>query len=264
MHRKDKEAETWLLRAITLAPKRDAVPYQNLGRLYLRARRAAEAFRILAECKALFPEDQTTRELLAWVDIQEGFYDAAIRELEPLVKTGKAEAAVYNALGCAWDYKGDGPDAEMVLLEGHARYPTDRSIIHNLGYVLLMNHKIAEGRHILEKYHDLLESYAREDSNYEPALTATWGLVYFLEGKVEVGIQLYKQASKSAFRIGNRDLAAAILQKMHIEVAKLLLSKNDYASAKREIAAGLLIKRGREPYRRQLKLLKASAEMAQQ
>jgi hypothetical protein len=211
----------------------------------------------------LFPEDQTTRELLAWVDIQEGFYDAGIRELEPLVKTGKAEASVYNALGCAWDYKGDGPNAEMVLLEGHARYPNDRSIIHNLGYVLLMNHKIAEGRHILEKYHDLLESYAREDSNYEPALTATWGLVYFLEGKVEVGIQLYKQASKSAFRIGNRDLAAAILQKMHIEVAKLLLSKSDYASAKREIAAGLLIKRGREPYRRQLKLLKASAEMAQ-
>jgi Flp pilus assembly protein TadD len=258
--RKEKEAEAWLLRAIKIAPKRDALPYQNLGRLHLRAHRAVEAFRVLAECKVLFPNDQTTRELLAWVYAHQGFYDEGIRELEPLVTAGKAEASVYNALGCVLDYKGDRPAAEKVLREGHAKYPSDRSIIHNLSYVLLVNHKVVEGRHILERYHDLLEGYAREDSNYEPVLTATWGLVYLLEGKVEVGIQVYKQAAKSASRIGNRDLAASILQKMHIEVAKLLLSRNDYASARREIATGLLIKRGREPYRRELKLMQASAK----
>jgi hypothetical protein len=125
-----------------------------------------------------------------------------------------------------------------------------------------MNHKVAEGREILEKYHDVLEAHAREDSNYEAILTATWGLVHLLEGKVETGIQAYKQASKSASRIGNRELAASILQKMHIEMAKLLLSKSDYASARQEITAGLLVKRGRELYRRELKLLRAAAEQA--
>lgn len=261
--RKDKEAETWLLRAIKFAPKRNAVPYQNLGRLYLRADRSVDASRVLSECKALFPEDQATYVILAWVYVQEGFYDEGIRELEPLVKAGNAEASVYNDLGCVLDYKGDGVNAEMVLREGHEKYPDDRSIIHNLSYVLLVNHKVAEGRHIFDKYHDVLDTYAREDSDYEAVLTATWGLVHLLEGKVEAGIQDYKQASKMASRTGNRELAASILQKMHIETTKLFLSKNDYVSASREIAAGLLVKRGREPFRRELKALKASSEAAQ-
>jgi Flp pilus assembly protein TadD len=258
--RKDKEAETWLLRAIKFAPKRDALPYQNLGRVYLRGDRSVDAFRILAECKALFPEDQVTYDLLAWVYIQQGYYDEGIRELEPLVKAGKADASIYNSLGCVLEYNGDGVNAERVLKEGHARYPDDRGMIHNLSYVLLMNSKVAEGRQLLEQYRDLLDAYSREDSDYDAILTATWGLVYFLEGKVEVGVQVYKQASKSAFRIGNRELAGAILQKMHIEVAKLLLSKKDYVSARREIIAGLSIKRGREPFKRELKALKVSID----
>jgi Flp pilus assembly protein TadD len=258
--RKDKEAETWLSRAIKFAPKRDALPYQNLGRVLLRADRTVDAFRVLAECKALFPGNQATYDLLAWVYVQQGYYDDAIRELEPIVKAGKAEASTYDSLGCILEYSGDGVNAERVLREGHARYPGDRAMIHNLSYILLMNYKVAEGRQLLEQYRGVLDAYSREDSNYDAILTATWGLVYFLEGKVEVGVQVYKQASKSAFRIGNRQLAAAILQKMHIEVAKLLLRKNDYASARREIVAGLSIKRGREPFRRELKALKVLVE----
>ena len=258
--RKDKEAETWLSRAIKFAPKRDALPYQNLARVYLRANRFVEAFRVLVECKALFPENQTTRELVCWVYVHQGFYDEGIRELEPIVKAGKADASVYNALACALDYKGDESNAEMVLREGLLRYPDDRAMIHNLSYVLLMNDKVAEGRQLLEKYHGVLDDYAREDSDYEQVLTATWGLVYFLEGKVEVGVQFYKQAAKTASRNGNRELAAAIQQKMHIEVTKLLLSKKDDELARREIAAGLSIKRGREPYRLELRALKVLAE----
>jgi Flp pilus assembly protein TadD len=260
MDRKDKEAETWLSRAIKFAPKRDALPYQNLGRIYLRSNRFLEAFGVLVECKSLFPENQTTRELICWVYVQQGFYDEGIRELEPIVKAGKAQASVYNALACTLDYKGDESNAETVLREGHVRYPDDRAMIHNLSYVLLMNHKVAEGRELLEKYRGILDVYAREDSDYEQVLTATWGLVYFLEGKVDVGIQFYKEAAKTASRNGNRELAAAIQQKLHIEVAKLLLGKKEYELAKREIAVGLSIKRGREPYRLELKALKALAE----
>ena len=198
---------------------------------------------------------------MCWVYVHQGFYDEGIRELEPIVKAGKADASVYNALACALDYKGDESNAEMVLRQGLLRYPDDRAMIHNLSYVLLMNHKVAEGRQLLEKYHGVLDDYAREDSDYEQVLTATWGLVYFLEGKVEVGVQFYKQAAKTASRNGNRELAAAIQQKMHIEVTKLLLSKKDYELARREIAAGLSIKRGREPYRLELRALKVLAEV---
>lgn len=258
--RKDKVAETWLSRAIKFSPKRDALPYQNLGRVYLRANRFVEAFRVLVECKALFPENQTTRELVCWVYVHQGFYYEGIRELEPIVKAGKASASVYNALACALDYKGDEANAEMVLREGLVRYPDNRDMVHNLSYVLLMNHKVSEGRQLLEKYHGVLDDYAHENSDYEQVLTATWGLVYFLEGKVDLGIQFYKQAAKTASRNGSRDLAAAIQQKMHIEVTKLLLSKKDYELARRAIAAGLSIKRGREPYRLELKALKGLVE----
>lgn len=83
-------AARWLLRAIKFAPKRDAVPYQNLGRLYLRGDRAVDAFRVLAQCKVLFPENQVPYELLAWVYVQQGFYDEGIR-------AAKVEAAaVYR------------------------------------------------------------------------------------------------------------------------------------------------------------------------
>jgi Flp pilus assembly protein TadD len=261
--RKDKQAETWLLRAIRLAPNRDAGPYLNLGRLYFRSDRNIEALRVLSDCKRLFPEQQDTHELIAWVCAAEGFYDEALQELEPLVKAGNAGASIYSALGCVLDFKGDASNAERVLREGYEKYPGERGIIHNLSYILLMNHKVEEGRRMLERYRDILEQYARENTTYDAVLTATWGLVHLLEGKRDVGVQLYKQAAKSASRVGDRDLGGAVLQKMHIEVAKLLLKEGDTAAAKREIAAGLLIKRGREPYRRELKLLQASLNNAQ-
>jgi Flp pilus assembly protein TadD len=256
MDQKAKEAENWLVRAVRFTPKRDAIPYQNLGRLYLREDRVVDAFRILTECKALFPENQTTYDLLARVYVREGYYDDAVRVLEPLVQEGKAETSIYNALGLVLDYKGDSVGAEKVLKEGHAKYPSDRSIIHNLGYVFLMNGKVVDGKQVLEHYRNVLNAYAQEDADYDAILTATWGLVHLLEGDVDLGIKFYKQASKVAYRAGTRDLAAAILQKMHIEVSKLLLSKKDYGAARREIMAGLSIKRGREPYKRELNALK--------
>jgi len=262
MDRKDKEAELWLLRAVKFAPKWGPLPYQNLARIYSRADRIVDAYRVLTECKTLFPENQTTHDLLAWIYVHQGFYDEGIRELEPIVESGKAEACIYNTLGCVLEYKGDASQATRVLREGHAKYPDDLTIIHNLSYVLLMNHKVVEGRQILEKYRDPLDAYARQFPNYDPILTATWGLIYLLEGKVELGIQLYKQAAKSASRIGNRELAGSILQKMHIEMTKLLLSEGDMIAARRELAAGLSIKRGREPYRRELKLLQEAVDTA--
>jgi predicted Zn-dependent protease len=261
--RREKESETWLLRAIKFAPQRDALPYQNLGRLYLRTDQELKAYRILMECKALFPEAQDTYVLLGSVYERQGLYDEGIRELEPLLKTGRAEPSDYSALGCLLDYKGDLSSAVTILREGHNKHPEDRSIIHNLAYVLLMNHELAEGRQILETYRDDLEDYASKDLDYESVLTATRGLLYLLEGRVDVGVQLYKQAARSASRVGSRQLAGAVLQKMHIEMTKLFLSRSDYASAKREIAAGLAIKRGREPFRRELKLLEVATNNVQ-
>ena len=262
MDRRDREAETWLSRAIKFAPRKDPLPYHNLGRIYYRSDRLTEAYRIISECKSLFPSDQTASDLLASIYVQEGFYDEAIRELEPIVRRGEAEAEIYNSLGCTLEYDHNPIEAERVLREGHAKYPGSRSIIHNLIYVLLINQNIVEARQLLEKYKSVLDAYTRERSGYDAILTATWGLLYFLEGKTELGIQLYKQASKIASRIGDRELSGSILQKMHIEVAKYLIKQRDKAAAKREISTGLLVKRGREIYKRELKYLEQLLETA--
>lgn len=217
----------------------------------------------MTECKALFPESQDTYVILGAVYERQGLYDAGIRELEPLVESGQAKPSVYSGLGCLLAYRNDLPGAIKALRAGHERYPADRSLIHNLAYVLLMNHEIAEGHQLLETYEEALEHYARENSEYGPVLMATHGLVYLLEGKTDVGIKLYKQAARSASQLGNRMLAGAVLQKMHIEMAKLFLNEGHYSLAKRETAAGLAVKRGREPFRRESKELHASLENLQ-
>jgi hypothetical protein len=79
---------------------------------------------------------------------------------------------------------------------------------------------------MLENYRDSLEQYAHANPKYDAVLTVTWGLVNLLEGKRDIGVQLYKQAAKSASRMGDRDLSGAVLQNMHIEVAKLLLNES--------------------------------------
>jgi tetratricopeptide (TPR) repeat protein len=261
--RKEEESELWLLRAIKLAPRQAALPYQNLGRLYIRTDRDVEAFRLLSQCRKLFPRDQDTYILLSRVYENQGLYDEGIHVLEPLIKAGTANASVYSTLGCMLEYRRESSRAVMVLKEGHEKYPDDYTIIHNLAYVLLMSGEAVEGRRILETYQRILNEATNEEPDYEPVLTATWGLVYMLEGKIEVGIQFYKQAAKLAARLGNRQLAGAVMQKMHLEVAKLFLNQSDYASARREIDAGLLVKRGREPVRRELKQLRASVERLQ-
>ena len=106
MDRKDKEAETWLLRAIKFAPKWDAVPYQNLGRLYLRADRAIDAFRVLSDCKVLFPENQATYVLLASVHVQQGFYDDAIRELRAASQGWECGRLCLQRLGSSTGLQG--------------------------------------------------------------------------------------------------------------------------------------------------------------
>jgi tetratricopeptide (TPR) repeat protein len=253
--RRDKEAESWLLKAIKIAPQKYPLAYQNLGRLYYRSDRLAEAYRTISECKKLFPSDQTASDLLASIYSQEGFYEDAIRELQPIIGSGQAKAEIYNSLACTLEYNHDQLKAESVLREGHAKYPENRSIIHNLIYVLLVNHNIVEARQCLEKHKATLNAYARESPSYDAILTATWGLVYVLEGKTELGIQFYKQASKTASHAGNGELSGSILQKMHIEVAKHLIRQGDKPAAQREIAAGLGVKRGREIYKRELKYL---------
>jgi Flp pilus assembly protein TadD len=252
---KDKEGEKWLTRAIELSPKSSALPYQHLARLHLRNDRAIDAYRILMTVKSLFPHDQDTNVLLAAVYEDQGMYEKGIRELQPLVGSGLAQASVYSYLGCLLSYSGDVTAAAKVLREGLEKYPESTSIIHNLAFVLLVSGEVAEGRQILERYSTLLEGYAKESSSYEPILMATWGLVYLLEGNNDLGVQAYKQATKLAFKMGDRRLAGAILQKMHAELARKHIHNAEYEDAVREISAGLAIKLGRVPFRRELEIL---------
>ncbi len=259
--RKDRQAEVWLKKAIALDSRRSSLAYQNLARLYLRRDADVEAYRMLLECRRLFPEDQDTYVLLATVYEHQGLIESGIAELEPLVKRGNAEPSVYSYLGCLFAYNEELADAEKVLREGHAKYDENYSIVHNLAYVLLMQQKLAEGKQLLETYKDRLEQTAEKEPDYRPALTATWGLLYLLDGSIDMGVRLYRDAAKEASRVGNRQLAGAVIQKMHIELAKHSLRLKDYESAKRMINMGLLVKRGREPFRMELKRLQSIEEL---
>ncbi len=255
---KDQESEVWFRRSIESAPNAASRQYQNLARVYLRLSRDLDAFEILRECKKRFPQDQDTSLLIATCYERQNLYREGVRELKSIVQRGDAKPDVYSMLGFLLDYDGDLDEALRCLNDGHHRYPQHEPTIHNLIYVLLRKGEIREGRKLLQEHQDVLEEYAESDPSYRPVLTATWGLLYILDGNIELGSRLYRQAAKLSAHRGNRELSHAILQKMHLELAKILLAEKEFEAARKETLAGLAIRKGREPFRRELQRIQMS------
>lgn len=255
---KDQESEVWFRRCIESAPNAASRPYQNLARILLRLKRDLDAFEILRECKRRFPQDQETSLLIATCYERQNLYEEGIRELESIIKRGNAKPDVYGMLGFLLDYAGDLNEALRYLNEGNHQYPRDETIAHNLIYVLLRKGDVTKGRRLLQEYQDLLEEYAEREPSYRSVLTATWGFLYILDGNVEFGSRLYKEAAKTSAHLGNRELSHAVLQKMHLELAKVFIARGEFEAARKETLAGLAIKNGRVPFRRELQRIQAS------
>ena len=237
-------------RSIAIHPAFDPIPYHNLARFYLQSRRFTQAMRILDSCKEMFPEDHDTPALQSMILAEQNQADEAIDLLREEIATGHASPASYAVLG--WhltDLKADLDSAESVLREGLTRYPQNAQIINNLAYLLLMSGHAMEARQVLTSQRFVERNLKLDES---VSLTATWGLLHLWEGDLSTGRQYYERAEKLSQESGQTFMTANVRRKMHMELARAFLRRNEIEAARAEIARGLSIKGGGSVYERDL------------
>lgn len=248
------QSEVWLLRSIELASKCGPLPYGNLGRLYLRREEVLRAAEVLQIATRAFPDDQDSKILLAVIHVRAGQYEQAIAVLHAVVDSGKGNQQAYADLG--WllaDASRDYSASLQVLKEGYAKFKHDKLLVNNLAYAYLMCRDTQSARQLLEQHIQLLAPDSELEGPSRSVLTATWGLLHVLEGDLEGGEQLYRTAYGIASKLGDHSLANAVLQKMHLELARALLSTGDREGVERHLRAGLAIRRGRKLYEQDLR-----------
>jgi tetratricopeptide (TPR) repeat protein len=232
--------------AVRMCPTCNVTPYWNLSRIHLQLGENGKALEVLAASKRNFPEDQETRLLRAAAFEMLDLHEQSLQELEELGALKDAGPAAYAALGGQLvDLRSDFGRGIAVLKEGHGKFPRDPVLINNLAYALLMKGDVVEARRILELA-------PRKKERWSVFLAATWGLLRLKEGDVPGGANLYREAEELASRVGNKRLACAVRQKMHLELARLYLERKNYEGAWHEAQVGLKEKDGSELYRSSL------------
>ncbi|HEV2523352.1 MAG TPA: tetratricopeptide repeat protein [Candidatus Acidoferrales bacterium] len=237
-------------RSIAVHPAFDPLPYHNLARFYLHHHRFTQAMRVLDSCKEIFPDDHERLPLQSIVLAEQNRNDEAIDLLQKEIATGHASPSSYAVLG--WqltDLRTDLGGAENVLREGLKRYPQNALLINNLAYGLLTFGHAVEARKVLTSL-PFVERNLKLDEIV--SLTATWGLLYLWEGDLARGKEQYERAEQLSRESGQTFLTASVQEKMHLELARALLRRNEIEAARAEIARGLSIKGGRAVYEREL------------
>jgi tetratricopeptide (TPR) repeat protein len=230
-------------RSIAVHPAFDPIPYHNLARFYLHDRRFTQAMKVLDSCKEIFPDDHERPPLQSVILAEQNRDDEAIDLLQGEIATGNASPASYAVLG--WhltDLRADLGGAENVLREGLKRYPQNALLINNLAYVLLTFGHALEARKVLTSL-----PFAERNLKLDEivSLTATWGLLHLWEGDLASGKEYYERAEKLSRESGQAFLTATVRKKMHLELARAFLRRNEIEAARAEIARGLSIKEGR-------------------
>lgn len=246
-------AVQWFNRSIAVDPHFNVIPYHNLARYHAKNRDFDHARQILEKCKDLFPDDHSTPVVEGFVLVEQSRYDEAIVLMKNDVASGKATADSYAMLG--WlltDAKSDLDAAETYLFKGLERSPQHPVLVNNLAYTLLMHGQPEAARNVLMSLKADGKSMRPED---KAVLTATWGLLHFWENDLKSGIECYQRAETIAFGSSQRNLPKVVRQKMHLELAKTFLRRNDLEHAKGEIEKGLAIKDGRSFYEHDLTVL---------
>ncbi len=244
------EAERWYKYSLELGEDKLAFPFSNLARVYMRKGLRGEALELAERSIKLFPKDEDTRFVHATCLVENGRVEEAIEALQRTIGEGHPTSRFFATLGVLLaDQKRDTAKAKEILLKGHQLYPADPVIGNNLAYVCLMREEITEARRILESF---------QVENIEPtgrvAMTATWGLLHIWEGDLEMGRSEYRIAEEIANRAGNRALGKRAMQKMHLELARAYLRRNDLEHAMLETSAGLNIGE-KTTYREDLEVL---------
>jgi Flp pilus assembly protein TadD len=251
------QARWWFERAVALSPRSNAAPYHNLARLLIEEQRLSEARKLIDTGAEVFPDDEELPVLLAVALEAQGRYDDAAAELRRLVEAGKASAPAYGMLGALLvDQFQKSAEAVALLLTGLAKFPKDAWVGNNLAYAYLMDGDRIAARRILEAF-DNPETDDRRVDGRDVALTATWGLLAFWEGRLEEGVQAYRRAERTAIAQRKPRLARTVRRKMHLELARAHIRLGDHSAAEREIRAGLSVK-GFDVYCRDLVELRDS------
>jgi len=233
MEGKRREAEKSLVASIEIDPKFGVQPYENLARLYFSEKRYGEALERVDAALALdldTPDLHLLREVCL---VNLGYYQEAVTELEQLLRSGNAPAAAYADLG--WllsEWFEDYDSAIAVLKQGFEKWSDNQLIINNLAYVHLMRGETASARYLLALI---------PESNNQPTIVATRGLLLIMEGNIEAGEGLYKKAEVIAAQLGDRDLMFAIRQKKYLEAARAYLQIGALTVGKDYLTKGLSI-----------------------
>jgi tetratricopeptide (TPR) repeat protein len=244
--------EAEVRRALEIDPGASPIPYENLGRVYVREDRLQEAARLLERAKELFPKRQSVRTLLSVAYARLDRFDVAISELLPFWEQGIADANTYSMLGSLYDWIGDVDSALRVAAEANERFPRKPGLMNNLAYMHLMVGQVEEARLVLHSLPRSVKPHVE--------LVATQGLLRLWEGDCEGGKRLYQKAQAMAREAGQLDLAKRVREKMHLELARASARKGDVVAARIEISRGLSVRPARYSYRRKLEELLATLQ----
>lgn len=244
-------ASDWISRGLKVCPTADPILYLNLAKLDLQQKRTSSALEVLAHAREVFPGNREAIELTAVCLQRLRRVDEAIEELEGLIRSGNAGAESYALLGFFLiDEKRDVDSGIGVLEVGYGKFGDSWKLANNLAYGHLLKGDSAAARRVLEV------TVVSGPIGNRVALTATWGLLRLWEGAKEEGIAFYRQAEKLATESGDTELARAVRQKLHLELARWYVRVGDREEARSEILKGLRVRGGRETYREDLESLK--------
>jgi tetratricopeptide (TPR) repeat protein len=250
-NREAQQAESWFLKSIAIAPDLSSIPYCNLAKIYVRNKQIPKAFDALELARPRFPNDPDV--LLAFSGCLDkiGAFNDAIAQIKPIYESGNATPEIYAELGgLLSDAKGDYDSALRVLEEAYAKFPDNPSVANNLAYLYAVTGDVKAARPILELQIQALEKDLLNPSRV--SLTATWGLLRIGEGDLDEGARFYKKAEKLALQFGNKELAHAVVQKMHLELARAYIRVRDYEAAREHVQRGQVIHDGRLTYEQHL------------
>ncbi len=238
------DAERLYRSSISYGPKQ-AVPYLNLGGLYLEERKYLEARQVFHQCTELFSHDWEPWRGIAISYHAQKHYTLAAEALRKAIATGEAPYAIYQSL---LSYLPDNHEGEQesidVLQQALERFPTDPKAINALGYLYLGHLNTGAARTLLSRLSpnvilDELRDFSYpEDQEVNVLLQATWGLLRLIEGDFEDAKKGYQQASQSARRMGITWLAKAAERKMHVEFARAYQRTGDITMARHHARAG--------------------------
>lgn len=102
----------------------------------------------------------------------------------------------------------------------------------------------------LQKARDILDKVKEENNIY---LTATRGLLLIKEGNIDEGRYYYNRAISLASN--NKNLAALVDQKKHLELARYNLDKGNWKEAIRLLKRGLSFKTKETLFKRKIEQL---------